>query len=63
VNVGVCRGKVISDLHQLFWKKKKLPDVASLYLEIAQDHFLITKVADIINFINERVVILEVSMQ
>jgi hypothetical protein len=37
VNGGVCRGKVISDLpvKKLFQKKKKLPGVSSLYLEIA----------------------------
>jgi hypothetical protein len=34
---GVHRGKVISDLHfkSYFGKKKKLPGITSLYLEIA----------------------------
>jgi hypothetical protein len=54
---GIFRGKVMSDLHLLFWEKKEPPGVALLYLEIAWDHFLITKVADIVNFINERVVL------
>jgi hypothetical protein len=65
VNGGVCRGKVISELHfkSYFRRKKRPPGVASLYLEIAWDHFLITKVADIINFVNESVIVLEGSLQ
>jgi hypothetical protein len=36
VNGGVCRGKVISDLHfKSYFGKKKPPGVASLHLEIA----------------------------
>jgi hypothetical protein len=42
--------------------RKEPLGVASLYLEIAWDHFVITKVANIINFINERF-ILEGSLQ
>jgi hypothetical protein len=42
--------------------KKEPPRVVLLYLEIAWDHFIITKVADVINLIHGRVV-LEGSLQ
>jgi hypothetical protein len=43
VNGGVCRGKVVGDLHfrSYFGGKKKPSGVASLHLEIA-NYFLIT---------------------
>jgi hypothetical protein len=55
----VCRGRGIL---KVILGKKKLPGVTSLHLEIA-NYFLITvltetKLVDIINFVNKRVVIL-----
>jgi hypothetical protein len=36
VNGGVCRGKVISDLHfKSYFREKNPPDIGSLYVESA----------------------------
>jgi hypothetical protein len=67
VNGGVCRGKVISDLHFKSYFEKKNQQALLHYIwkfhETINYSVKETKVVDIINFINERVVILEGSVQ
>jgi hypothetical protein len=69
VGGGVCRGKVISDLHfKSYFRGEKAARSCFIIFGNCMRSFsnysvTETKVLDVINFINERVVILEGSLQ